>query len=237
VLPGVFVLSCAAASAVYRSSRRWRVLALLALVPAAAAGIWINAVQGVFNSATAAWNASPSIDRFPGYAFDWQLPQFWATHARLADRDRRHAAWLRAPLEPNVDYTRQSTALEFLDWPGVERGDASGPGTRVGATPSIRFLVGDGTLHGAQRMMLTLCLGGGRPATGEVWLNGRRLAQLTIGGAEPAYHVLAVPRGLVRTIEYDVLESNVLEWRGALPAEGSPPRLSALRVHAGRRAS
>ena len=127
VLPGVFVFSCAAAAVVCASSRHWRVLGLLALVPAAAAGIWINSVQGLFNPATATWNASPSIDRFPGYAFDWRLPQFRATEARLAERWRRHERWLREPLVPDVDYTPQSTRLEFLAGPpsSTSRGPCS----------------------------------------------------------------------------------------------------------------
>jgi hypothetical protein len=69
-----------------------------------------------------------------------------------------------------------------------------------------------------------------------VWFNGRWLADLTIGGREPEHYVVAVPRGLVRTIEYDVLESNVVEWRG-MPDEDAPILLWALRVHAARRAS
>jgi len=237
VLPGLFVFSCAATAAVCGSSRHWRVLGLLALVPAAAAGIWINSVQGVFNSATATWNASPDIDRFPGYAFDWRLPQFLATEARLADRWRRHERWLRAPLEPDEDYTAQSTGLEFVDWAAVERFEGSALRRSIEGTPSIRFLVGEGTLQGAERMMLTLRVGAERPLTGQVWLNGHRVADLTIRSREPESYVIGIPRALVRTIEYDVLQSNVLEWRGTLEPGKTPMLLWALRVHAGRRAS
>jgi len=231
------VFSCAAAAVVCGSSRHWRVLGLLALVPAAASGIWINSVQGVFNSATATWNASPDIDRFPGYAFDWHLPQFLATEARLADRWRRHERWLRAPLEPDEDYTAQSTGLEFVDWAAVERVEGSALRRSIEGTPSIRFLVGEGTLQGAERMMLTLRVGAERPLTGQVWLNGHRVADLTIRSREPESYVIGIPRALVRTIEYDVLQSNVLEWRGTLERGKTPILLWALRVHAGRRAS
>jgi hypothetical protein len=233
VLPAVFVFSCAAAAAVCGSARHWRVLGLLALVPAAAAGIWINSVQGLFNSATATWNVSPDIDRFPGYAFDWRLPQFRATEARLAERQRQHDRWLRAPLEANVEYTAQSTSLEFLDWSGVEHLEGSALRRSVGGTPSVRFLVGEGTLQGAKRMVLTLGVGAARPLTGEVWLNGQRVAHLTIRSREPEYYVIGIPRALVRTIDYDVLESNVLEWRGTLERQETPLLLWALRIHAG----
>jgi len=234
VLPGVFVFSCAVAAAVCGSSRHWRVLGLLALVPAAAAGIWINSVQGLFNPSTVTWNASPNIDRFPGYAFDWHLPQFRATEARLAERRRRHERWLRAPLQPNVDYTVRSTGLEFLDWSNVEHIEGSALRRSVGGTPSVRFLVGEDTFRRAERMMLTLRVGAERPLTGQVWLNGQRVAHLTIRSREPEYYVIGIPRALVRTIEYDVLESNVLEWRGTLEREETPILLWGLRVHAGR---
>jgi hypothetical protein len=63
------------------------------------------------------------------------------------------------------------------------------------------------------------------------------VAHLTIRSREPEYYVISIPRALVRTIEYDVLESNVLEWRGTPGREESPILLWALRVHAVRRAS
>ena len=85
-------------------------------------------------------------------------------------------------------------------------------------------------------MMITLGVGAERPLTGQVWLNGQRVAHLTIRSREPEYYVIGIPRALVRTIEYDVLKSNVLEWRGTLEREETPILLWALRVHAGRRA-
>lgn len=235
VLPGLFVFSCAAAAVVCGSSRRWRVVGLLALVPAAAAGIWINSVEGLFNPATAAWNASPSIDRFPGYAFDWRLPQFRATQARLAERRRRHERWLHAPLEPNLDYPVWSKHLEFLDWSPVEHVEGSALRQSVGGTPSVRFLVGEETLRGAERMMLSLRLGAERPVAGQIWLNDQRVAHLTIRSRGPESYVIGIPRALVRTIEYDVLQSNVLEWRGATERQESPILLWTLRIHAVRR--
>lgn len=238
VLPGVFVVSCAAAAAVRSGSRRWRVAGLIALIAAGATGIWINSVQGLFNPATAAWNASPSIDRFPGYAFDWRLPQFLATSARLNDRLRRHDRWLRAPLEPDTDYTAQSTRLQFFDWSSVEDVDGAPLKKSIQRTASVRFLIGEGMLHGAERMMLTLSIVAERPLAGQVWFNGRRIAQVTIAGPGPENYVIGIPRALVRTIEYDVLESNLLEWRGMLARDDAPILLRALRVHAaGRRAS
>jgi hypothetical protein len=237
ILPGVFVLSCAAAAAVADRSRRWRALGVAALIPLAAAGIWINSVQGVFNGATATWNLSPNIDRFPGYALDWRLPQFRATDARLAERQRRHERWLREPLQAHVDYTAGSARLEFLDWSIVEHIEGTPLRRSIGGTPSVMFLIDEGTLFGAERMMLTLAVGAERPLDGQVWLNGRPVAHLAIRSLRPEYHVIDVPRALVRTIEYDVLTSNVLEWRGATEGEKTPILLWALRIQAaGRRA-
>jgi hypothetical protein len=236
VLPGIFVFSCAAAAAVRSSSRHFRLVGLFALMAAGGAGIWINSVQGLFNSATAAWNAAPSIDRFPGYAFDWQLPQFRATKARLHDRLRRHNRWLRPPLEANAVYTAQSKGLQFLDSSKVEDVDGVALRRPIGRTASVRFLIGEDMLRGAERMMLTLAVSADRRLAGQVWFNGQRLADLTIAGREREHFVVGVPRGLVRTIEYDVLESNVVEWRG-MPDEDAPILLWALRVHAARGAS
>ena len=83
-------------------------------------------------------------------------------------------------------------------------------------------------------MMLTLGIGAERPVAGQVWFNGHRVAALTIRGGGPEYYVIAIPRALVRTIEYNVLESNVLEWRGMRARQDVPILLWALRVHPGR---
>jgi hypothetical protein len=235
-LPGVFVFSCAGAAAVLGCARRWRALALLAVIAAGAAGIWINSVQGLFNRATAVWNAAPNIDGFPGYAFDWQLPQFWATRARLADRLQRHNRWLRPPLEPDVDYTARSRRLQFAGWSDVEDFEGHALRRSVGRTASVQFLIGEDLVRRAEGMMLTLAVGGGRPLTGQVWFNGQWLADIAIRDPQPAYHVIAVPRALVRTVEYDVLDSNVLELRGP-SGEDAPMVLWALRVHTARRGS
>jgi hypothetical protein len=235
-LPGVFVFSCAGAAAVLGCARRWRALALLAVIAAGAVGIWINSVQGLFNRATAVWNAAPNIDGFPGYAFDWQLPQFWATRARLADRLQRHNRWLRPPLEPDVDYTARSRRLQFAGWSDVEDFEGHALRRSVGRTASVQFLIGEDLVRRAEGMMLTLAVGGGRPLTGQVWFNGQWLADIAIRDPQPAYHVIAVPRALVRTVEYDVLDSNVLELRGP-SGEDAPMVLWALRVHTARRGS
>jgi hypothetical protein len=195
---------------------------LIVFVPAGAAGIWINSVQGLFNRSTMKWNVVPDIDKFPGYALDWHLPQFLSTEARLNDRLRRHEQWFRTPLDPGVDYTASTAQREFRDW------SAKG-------TPSVRFLVAEDTVRGADRMMLTLGVGADRPVTGEVWFNGQRVAELTVSSRGPEYHVIGVPRGLVRTVDYDVLESNVLEWHAAPHSEETRPVLLTLRVQAGRR--
>jgi hypothetical protein len=83
--------------------------------------------------------------------------------------------------------------------------------------------------------MLTLALGAERPLTGEVWFNGRLVATLTLRDPELGYYVLGIPRRHVRTLEYDVLESNVLEWHAAGERQDGPILLWGVRVHAARR--
>lgn len=235
MLPGVFVLTCAASATIDTRSPHWRRLGLAALLAAGALGVWINSVQGLFNPATAAWNASPSIDSFPGYALDWRLPQFRATQARLDDRLQRHGQWLRPALESNVAYTPDSTRLEFAAWSELENVDGSAVRKSIGATPSVRFLVAEDMLHGTDRLMVTVGLGAERPTAGQVWFNGRRVADLTVRSAEREYFVIAIPRALVRTIQYNVLESNVLEWRDTGPDQSVAILLWTLGVHPGPR--
>jgi hypothetical protein len=234
VLPAVFVLMGAAAAAVQESSRVWRATGLVALVLAAASGIWINSVQGLFNPATKAWNAWPNIDRFPGYAFDWRAPQFLASDVQLDERMRRHDQWIRPPLDANVDYTAASPRLELRGWSLVEPGEGSSPARAAERSASVRFLVGEPTMRATDRLMLTLGVAAARPTTGEVWFNGGRVAELTVR-PEPQYHVIAIPRSLVRTMEYDVLDANVLEWRTTSGAGEADFELRSLRVHPGRR--
>ena len=234
VLPAVFVLIGAAAAAVQERSRLWRATGLVALVLAAASGIWINSVQGLFNPATKAWNAWPNIDLFPGYAFDWRAPQFLASDAQLDERMRRHEQWIRPALDANVHYPPASPRLELRGWSLVEPGEGSSPARAAERTASVRFLIGEPTLRATDRLMLTLGVAAARPTTGEVWFNGGRVAELTVR-PEPEYHVIAIPRSLVRTMEYDVLDANVLEWRATSGGGEAGFELRSLRVHAGRR--
>ena len=202
-LPAVFLLLCAVAAIARGSSRWWRVGGMAALVLAGASGIWINAVQGLFNRSTADWNVSPDIDAFPGYAFDWRFPQFLATPARLAERMRRHERWVLPSLEPDVDYTGGSPALDL-------------------AAASVRFLVTEHAIRGSGRMMLTLALGSEHAASVDLRLNGRPLARLGLKGTGPELLVVGIPRNQIRTLEYDIRNSNVLEWRDVLEWRGTP---------------
>jgi hypothetical protein len=234
-LPGIFLLLCAAAAVVRDRSSRWRVAGLIVLLVSGAAGAWINSVQGLFNPVTGSWNVSPEIDTYPGYALDWRLPQFLSTRPRLGARQQRHDRWLLPPLQASVDYTPGSPRLTLDGWSPPEGGGRAevrraGPGT-----PSLRFLVSEETLRGAELLMLTLALGADRAATGDVWFNGRPVAHVTLHGPGPDYYVVAIPRRHVRTLEYDVLESNVLEWHATGEAQGAPVLLWGLRVQPARR--
>ena len=235
VFPGVFLLLCAAAVVVRDRSRRWRVAGLIALLAAGAAGIWINSVQGLFNPVTASWNVSPEIDKYPGYAFDWRLPQFLSTRPRLEARQERHDRWLLPPLQPTIDYSAASARLELQGWSALEAVDRAEVRRPGGGTPSLRFLVSEETVRDVELLMLTLALGAGRALTGEVWFNGRPVAHVALQEPGPNYYVVAIPRRYVRTLEYDVLKSNVVEWRARGEGQDTPIALWGLRVHAARR--
>jgi hypothetical protein len=237
-LPGVFVLACAAAAVVRERSRRWRAAALIALIASGAAGVWINSVEGLFNRATARWNASPSVDVYPGYALDWRLPQFLATRERLEARQRAHNRWLLRPVEPGTDYTAASRQLELRGWSAPEQPAGRPVPQSADRVPSVRFLVNAGTLQDADRLMLTVGLEAEHSLNGALWFNGLQVACLTLPEPGRVYYVVRIPRRQVRTLEYDVLESNVLEWHGADERQDGGLRLQAFRVHAaGRPAS
>ena len=77
----------------------WRAL----LGAAAAAGVLMHAVQGLYNPQTKLWNSHPDIDPHPAALFDWRYPQFLATAARNLARAEDHLARF-APGESTVIY-------------------------------------------------------------------------------------------------------------------------------------
>ncbi len=48
--------------------------------------IFMHLYQGLYNRATAKWNASPNIDKHPELLFDWKYPQFLHTDFRQEQR-------------------------------------------------------------------------------------------------------------------------------------------------------
>jgi hypothetical protein len=52
--------------------------------------VFINTYQGLYNPLTTVWNASPDIDGYPDYAWNWRFPQFMTSPALLAARELDH---------------------------------------------------------------------------------------------------------------------------------------------------
>ena len=84
-------------------------------------------------------------------------------------------------------------------------------------------------------LMLTLGLGAGRALSGEIWFDGRPVAHVSLGEPGPNYFVIAIARRHVRTLEYDVVESDVVEWHATGADREAPIALWGLRLHAARR--
>ncbi len=102
--------------------------------------IYVNAYAGLYNPATAQWNAMPHIDNAPQYLFDWRYPQFAATQAanctrltdfhlqRLANRQTRPAPyqigttidWTNAAPDRTYSRTRQWYLPSFWRQPAAE---------------------------------------------------------------------------------------------------------------------
>jgi hypothetical protein len=86
VLPGIFLLTINFWPVNIKGF--WKRFGALALSLSIIFALWVNSYQGLFNRYTALWNASPSIDKYPEYLFDWRYPQF------LHNRNRHEARLL-----------------------------------------------------------------------------------------------------------------------------------------------
>ncbi len=95
VLPALYVFFVVFAARVLSRSRptAWLMVALLAW------GVFVHAVQGLYNPYTAYWNTMPSIDEAPERLFDWSDPPFLQTSASWDARaERLDRAAVRAAL-------------------------------------------------------------------------------------------------------------------------------------------
>ena len=210
-----------------------RVRTLLSLAPLPAARLALTSLLAAATEGLGIVLLVPLLGRLdasgPG------LPQFLATPARLDARLRSHTRWLLRPVEAGTDYTVTSRQLEFHGWSAPEQ--VAGRMVRQSAdrVAALRFLVNEDTLRDADRLMLTVGLEAEHSTNGELWFNGRQVAHLAFREPGRVYYVVGIPRRQVRTLEYDVLESNVLEWRGPDGRSADTVMLWGFRVHAAGR--
>jgi hypothetical protein len=212
VLPAVLVAACAAAGVLMQRRGIVRAVGFSAFVVAGAAGVWINSVQGLWNPATRVWNRAPNVDRFPGYVFDWTFPQFLATSASLDRRLQLHREWVLPQIPVNRLLGPDHAALEFDGWAPPQRDEQGWSRRATEARPTLRFLVSVRRVTGRLDVTLAIEAAAGPPLSGMLWLNGEPLAPLHLG-AEAVTVRGVVPRRRIRVLEYDVRQSNILEWR------------------------
>ena len=61
----------------------------------ASISIFMHTFQGLYNPAIGMWNASPDINQYPEYLFDWRYPQFMASTKLLEERNLHHQQKIR----------------------------------------------------------------------------------------------------------------------------------------------
>ena len=82
--------------------------------------IYANAYTGLYSQAAANWNASPDVDRFRQYLFDWSYPQFFASESANENRKKQHQLETLPPLTSGEVIEHSSSAVVWTNWSSDE---------------------------------------------------------------------------------------------------------------------
>ncbi len=116
-LPALLLLSLLVwKQVIERASARVYGIAMVCLLPLIGFSIFVHTFQGLYNPYTAIWNASPNIDQYPEYLFDWQHPQFLASPESLQDRNQKHARAVLSLYQWNESVLPASSQAAFIGW-------------------------------------------------------------------------------------------------------------------------
>lgn len=85
-IPAVILISFILYNEISRRGRFLQAAAVVLFLFLGAAGIFINAKQGLHNPFIQTWNGMPNINDNPQLLFDWKYPQFMATMESTVDR-------------------------------------------------------------------------------------------------------------------------------------------------------
>lgn len=169
-----------------RLSRRGRwVLAAFSLA-LALWGIFVHAVQGLYNLNTLYWNGQipPNVDGHQAYLFDWRYPQFLATNKVICARNRdfmwqqlrQDPAGLHPyrPSEP-IAHDGSGGQAAFIGW------DHAGARFRWSFCPSAAIVF---RLEAVEQKpyVVSIVSGALRSQEVSVWLNGHLAGEATFSG-------------------------------------------------------
>jgi hypothetical protein len=82
--------------------------------------IYANAYMGLYSQAAADWNASPDVDRYRQYLFDWQNPQFLASEAANEKRKKHHQLEILPDLISGEVIKQSSSEVVWINWSSDE---------------------------------------------------------------------------------------------------------------------
>jgi len=224
VLPFVLYAVVAVGQAAVGMGRWGRGGLAVLFVLASLAGIGINTGQGLFNRATAAWNAGPNVDSYPASIFNWRFPQFLATGNRLDLRGILHGV---ARFEPVSGQILPASRNVFYDNWHVDQIDGNGASVRwsAGTVSSIFFRFRERAHDVPVSLAITAGTFGRQRV--EIRLNGNLCGSYTHDGYAPTTHTFALKPGWLRANDINIIEvrtpgapAMALKRKGAFDARG-----------------
>jgi len=114
VLPGLFLLTVLAWPRDMKEVKASGKTAG-ALVFGCVFSLYVNTVQGLYNTDTIKWNKEPSVDFFPSYLFDWRYPPFLHDDLRHQERIEDHEFQLGIRDAKIIIYQQQDS-VRFQGW-------------------------------------------------------------------------------------------------------------------------
>jgi hypothetical protein len=109
--------------------------------------IYINTIQGLYNTSTAQWNVEPNIDQEPVYLFNWRYPQFLANPDMLAKRSKEYQLAKVETYHLTNNILPNSNKAIFENWYSVEKAGMQAFRWSEGHISVISFLLANNRLE------------------------------------------------------------------------------------------
>jgi hypothetical protein len=205
-----------------------RQIALGGFAVLVAVSVLVHTRQGLYNPLTFAWNgwqASPNIDRFPEYLWDWTYPQFLVTPERAAARNARHALLMELePLPYGDAITANRTGVAFQGWHEPEQEGGSAWRWSEGNEARLIFKLLPLPAQAGDHALLEVVASADPTQAVEVLVNGRPVGMIEPQQSlQPTNYHFRLPVTLLETDDENVLSFNTVVFR--IPGAASPSAL------------